>query len=43
MYEFYYFTLEPHWQNKVQLHYMDTDSFDLSFETQLENLIEFLK
>ena len=43
MYEFYYFTLEPHWQNKVQLHHMDTDSFVLSFDTQLENLIEFLK
>ena len=43
MYEFYYFTLEPHRQNKVQLHYMDTDSFVLSFDTQLENLIEFLK
>ena len=41
-YEFYYFTLEPHWQNKVQLHYMDTESFVLSFDTQLENLIEFL-
>ena len=43
MYEFYYNTLEPHWQNKVQLHYMDTDSFVLSFDSQLENLIEFLK
>ena len=43
MYEFYYNTLEPHWQNKVQLHYMDTDSFVLSFDTLLENLIEFLK
>ena len=43
MYEFYNFTLEPHWQNKVQLHYMDTYSFVLSFDTQLENLIEFLK
>ena len=43
MYEFYYNTLEPHWQNKVQLHYMDTDSFVLSFDSQLEKLIEFLK
>ena len=43
MYEFYYNTLESHWQNKVQLHYMDTDSFVLGFDTQLENLIEFLK
>ena len=43
MYEFYYNTLEPHWQNKVQVLYMDTDSFVLSFDSQLENLIEFLK
>ena len=43
MYEFYYNTLEPHWQNKVQLHYMDTDSFVLSFDSQWENLFEFLK
>ena len=43
MYEFYYNTLEPHWQNKVQLPYMDTDSFVLSFDTQLESLIEFLE
>ena len=43
MYEFYYNTLEPHWQNKVQLHYMVTDSFVISFDSQLENLIEFLK
>ena len=43
MYEFYYNTLEPHWQNKEQLHFMNTDSFVLSFDSQLENLIEFLK
>ena len=43
MYEFCYRTLEPFWQNKVQLHYMDTDSFILSFDTNQENLIEFLK
>ena len=43
MYEFYYKTLEPFWQNKVQLLYMDTDSFVLSFDSQFENLIEFLK
>ena len=40
-YEFYYNTSEPHWQHKVQLHYMDTDTFVLSFDSQLENLIEF--
>ena len=43
MYEFYYKRLEPHWQNEVQLHYMDTDSFVLSFDTKLENILEFLK
>ena len=43
MYEIYYNTLEPHWQNKVHLHYMDTDSFVLSFDSRWENLIEFLK
>ena len=43
MYDFYYKRLEPLRQNKVQLHYMDTDSFVLSFDTQLENLLEFLK
>ena len=43
MYDFYCNFLEPHWQNKVQLHIMDTDSFVLSFDSQFENLIEFLK
>ena len=43
MYEFSYHTLEPYWRNKVHLHYMDTDSFVLSFEANQENLIEFLK
>ena len=43
MYEFIYNTSEPHWQNKVQHHYMDTVSFVFNFDSQLENLIEFLK
>ena len=43
MYKFYYHTLEPYWQSKVHLHYMDTDSFVLSFDANPENLIEFLK
>ena len=43
MHEFYYNTLEPHWQNEVQLHYMDRDSFFYFFDSQLENLLEFLK
>ena len=42
MYEFYYKSSEPYWQNKVHLHYMDTDSFVLSFEANQKNLIEFL-
>ena len=33
IYEFYYNTLQPHRQNKVQFHYMDTDSFVLSFDS----------
>ena len=43
MYEFYYYTLEPYWQKKVHLHYIDSDSFVLSFDTNQENLIEFLQ
>ena len=39
MYEFYYKRLEPYWQNKVHLHYMDTDSFN----TNQECFIEFLQ
>ena len=34
IYEFYYNKLQPYWQNKVQLHYMDTDSFILSLDTK---------
>ena len=36
-YEFYYKSLEPYWHNKVHLHFMDTDSFVLSFEANQEN------
>ena len=43
MYEYNYHTLEPYWQNKVQLHYMDTDSFILSFDTNHQELINFLQ
>ena len=43
MYEFHYHTLEPYWQNKVQLHYMDTDSFILSFIVNNRELINFLQ
>ena len=43
MYEFCYHTLEPYWQNKVQLHYMDTDSFILSFKANNRELRNFLQ
>ena len=43
MYEIYYHTLEPYWQNKIQLHYMDTDSFILSFNANNRELINFLQ
>ena len=43
MYEFYYHTFEPYWQNKVQLHYMDTDSFILSFNANNRELRNFLQ
>ena len=43
MYEFYYKRLEPYWQNRVHLHYMDTDCFVLSFKTNQECLVEFLQ
>ena len=33
----------PYWQNKVDLHYMDTDSFVLSFDTNNKELINFLQ
>ena len=42
MYEFYYSKLQPYWQNKIHLHYMDTDSFILSFDTNHQELINFL-
>ena len=43
MYEFYYNILQPYWQNKIQLHYMVTDSFILSFDTNYQELINFLQ
>ena len=50
MYETYYDTLQPYFgQEKIQLHYMDTDSFVLSVNTEdiikdlknLENIFDF--
>ena len=33
MYEFYYHKLQPYYNSKIKLHYMDTDSFILSYKT----------
>ena len=43
MYEFYYNTLKPFWKEKMQLHYMDTDSFILSFDSTFDELTNFLQ
>ena len=32
MYELYYHKLQPYYNNKIKLHYMDTDSFTFGFE-----------
>ena len=41
MYEFYYNKLQPYWKQSIQLHYMDTDSFILSFNANYRELINF--
>ena len=43
MYGFYYNKLQPYWKQSIQLHYMDTDSFILSFDTNHQELINFLQ
>ena len=43
MYEFCYDKLNPCRQDKMKLHYMDTDSFVLSFDTDYEQLVDFSK
>ena len=43
MYEFYYNKLQPYWKQSIQLHYMDTDSFILSFDTNHQELMNFLQ
>ena len=43
MYEFYYNKLQPYWKQSIQLHYMDTDSLFLSFDTNHQELINFLQ
>ena len=44
MYEFYYHKLQPYYNNKIKLHYMDTDSFILSIKTtNLLKVLEYFK
>ena len=43
MYEFYFNKLQLYWKQSIQLHYMDTDSFILSFDTNHQELINFLQ
>ena len=43
LYEFYHNKLQPYWKQSIQLHYMDTDSFILSFDTNHQELINFLQ
>ena len=44
MYEFYYHKLQPYYNKKIKLHYMDTDSFILSIKTgDLINDLEYFK
>ena len=43
MYELYYNKLQPYWKQSIQLHYIDTDSFILSFDTNHQELINFLQ
>ena len=43
MYEFDYNKLQPYWKQSKQLHYKDTDSFILSFDTSHQELINFLQ
>ena len=37
LYEFFYKRLEPIWQNKVHLHYMETDTFVLNLMQTTKN------
>ena len=43
MYEFHYYLLKAYWHVRVHVHYVDTDSFVLSFDTNQEHLVKFLK
>ena len=44
MYEFYYHKLQPCYDSKIKLHFMDTDSFILSKKTtNLSKDLEYLK
>ena len=41
MYEFTYKCLVPYWHEKLQLHYMDSDSLVLSFNVNNQELTNF--
>ena len=43
IYDFFYDKLQPYWKQSIQLHYMDTDSFILSFDTNHQELMNFLQ
>ena len=44
MYEYYYYKFQPYFKNKIKLHYMDTDSFVLTIETNdIEKDLEHFK
>ena len=43
MYEIYYHTLEPYGLDREHLHYMDSDSFVLSFDANNQKLTNFLQ
>ena len=43
LYEFYSKRSEPYWQYKIHLHFMDTDSFVLRFDTNKQELTSVLQ
>ena len=43
MYEFFIQVSDPYWLEKVQLHHMDTDSFVLSFDADIQELTNVLQ
>ena len=43
LYELYYNKLQPYWKQSIQLHFMDTDSFILSFNANYRELKLFTR